>query len=157
VDNSGVMRQAALAGDEHTTSELLERSSELSALAECLETVRRSSQGRVVFVSGEAGVGKTALLGRFCEESGQSARILWGGCDPLFTPRPLGPLLAVAEGAGGELGEVGASEVMPHEVAAALVRGLRARAAELPGAHSVRRLSHLAASGESRRAGEHLR
>jgi predicted ATPase len=81
-----------------------------------------------VLVGGEAGVGKTALLRRFCEECREPARILWGACDPLFTPRPLGPLLAVAEGAGGELEKVVASGVMPHEVVAALVRELRAQA-----------------------------
>src|SRR5207253_6073697 len=90
--------------------------------------VQRSSRGRVVLVSGEAGVGKTALLRQFGEECGQSARVLWGGCDPLFTPRPLGPLLAVAEGFGGELEEVVASGVKPHEVVAALVRELLVKA-----------------------------
>jgi len=112
----------------HSASELLERDGELSSLGECLETVRRGSQGRVVVVRGEAGVGKTALLRRFCEESGRSTRILWGACDPLFTPRPLGPLVDVAERAGGDLEKVVASgEVMPHEVVAALVGELRAR------------------------------
>src|SRR5215216_2461265 len=110
-----------------SSSDMLERSEELSALGNCLEDVQRSSRGRVVLLGGEAGVGKTALLRRFCEECGQSAQILWGGCDPLFTPRPLGPLLAVAERAGGELEEVVASGVMPHEVVAALVRELRGR------------------------------
>ena len=43
------------------------------------------------------GVGKTALVRRFCDEHARSARILWGACDALFTPRPLGPLLDVAE------------------------------------------------------------
>jgi DNA-binding CsgD family transcriptional regulator/tetratricopeptide (TPR) repeat protein len=124
-----VVRQVALADALPAAGELLERAGELSALGEWLETVRRSSRGRVVLVSGEAGVGKTALLRRFCEDCGQSARILWGGCDPLFTPRPLGPLLVVAEGAGGELEEVAASGVMPHEVVAALARELRVRAA----------------------------
>src|SRR5712691_10034941 len=124
----GGVRQVAPADASGTSSELLERAGEFSALRECLETVQRSSRGRVVLVSGEAGVGKTALLRRFCEECGPSARILWGGCDPLFTPRPLGPLLVVAEGAGGELEEVVASGVMPHEVVAALVGELRARA-----------------------------
>src|SRR6185295_16806115 len=52
---------------------------------------------------------------------------LWGSCDPLFTPRPLGPLLAVADEVGGELAEVMATEAMPHEVAAALARVLRTR------------------------------
>jgi DNA-binding CsgD family transcriptional regulator/tetratricopeptide (TPR) repeat protein len=110
------------------SSQLLERAGELSRLTEALQAVQASSQGRIVLVGGEAGVGKTALLRRFCEDCHEPARILWGGCDPLFTPRPLGPLLAVAEAAGGELEEVVANGVVPHEVVAALVRELRSRA-----------------------------
>ena len=109
------------------SSELLERAGELSTLEDSLRAVERSSRGHVVLVGGEAGVGKTALLRRFCEERGESVRVLWGGCDPLFTPRPLGPLLAVAEDTGGELESVVASGVMPHEVVAALARELQAR------------------------------
>ena len=100
----------------------------MSTLGEGFEAARRRSRGQVVLVSGEAGVGKTALLRRFCGELPQSARVLWGGCDPLFTPRPLGALLAVAEAAGGELEEVVTSGVLPHEVVAALARELRAGA-----------------------------
>jgi DNA-binding CsgD family transcriptional regulator/tetratricopeptide (TPR) repeat protein len=110
------------------SSELLERADELSKLRESLDAVQRSSRGRIVLVGGEAGVGKTALLRRLCEECSGSAQVLWGACDPLFTPRPLGPLLAVAEAAEGELEQVVASGVMPHEVVAALVRELRTRA-----------------------------
>jgi DNA-binding CsgD family transcriptional regulator len=108
-------------------SDLLERGGELSALHESLEAVRRSSRGHVVLVSGEAGVGKTALLRRFCDECRRSTRILWGGCDPLFTPRPLGPLLVVAENAGGELEKVIENGSLPHDVVAALAHELRGR------------------------------
>jgi hypothetical protein len=65
---------------------------------------------------------------RFCEQRGRSARILWGACDPLFTPSPLGPLLAVAEGSGGELQAVVARGAMPYEVVTALAHELSARA-----------------------------
>jgi DNA-binding CsgD family transcriptional regulator/tetratricopeptide (TPR) repeat protein len=124
----GCVQKVAPAHASGASSELLERAGELSTLGESLGAVLGSSRGHVVLVRGEAGVGKTALLRRFCEERREGAGILWGACDPLFTPRPLGPLLAVAEGAGGELEEVVAGGVMPHEVVAALARELRARA-----------------------------
>jgi DNA-binding CsgD family transcriptional regulator/tetratricopeptide (TPR) repeat protein len=106
---------------------LLERSAELSTLDGCLEAVGRSSHGQVLLVGGEAGVGKTTLLRRFCEERGRSAPVLWGACDPLFTPSPLGPLLEVAEASGGELKAVVERGAMPYAVVAALARELSAR------------------------------
>jgi DNA-binding CsgD family transcriptional regulator/tetratricopeptide (TPR) repeat protein len=106
---------------------LLERAAELSMLVDCLEAVGRSSRGQVLLVGGEAGIGKTTLLRRFCEARGQLARILWGACDPLFMPSPLGPLLEVAEGSGGELQAVVARGAMPYEVVTALAHELRAR------------------------------
>jgi DNA-binding CsgD family transcriptional regulator len=111
----------------YTSSELLERARELSMLGECLEAVQRSSRGRVVLVGGEAGVGKTALLRSFCDGCGQSARILWGGCDPLFTPIPLGPFLDVAHVTGGDLEDLVVGGARPHEVIRALSAELRMR------------------------------
>jgi DNA-binding CsgD family transcriptional regulator len=106
---------------------LLERGAELSVLADRLDAVERGGRGQVLLVRGEAGVGKTTLVRRFCDERGQSARILWGACDPLFTPSPLGPLSAV-EGSGGELAAVVERGAMPYEVARALARELSASA-----------------------------
>ena len=77
-------------------TDLLERAPFLAELSQRLEESRRA--GRLVLVGGEAGVGKTALLRRFCLLRGEAARVLWGTCDPLFTPRPFGPLLDIAEG-----------------------------------------------------------
>jgi DNA-binding CsgD family transcriptional regulator/tetratricopeptide (TPR) repeat protein len=110
-----------------TPDALLERADELWTLGECLETVRRSSRGQVLLLGGEAGVGKTTLLRRFCDESSAPARVLWGACDPLFTPRPLGPLLAIGHESSGALGEA-VESAMPYEVMTALVDELRARA-----------------------------
>jgi predicted ATPase len=84
------MPSVALGTDAGASDVLLERAAELSTLVDCLEAVERSSRGQVLLVGGEAGVGKTTLVRRFCEKRGQSARILWGTCDPLFTPSPLG-------------------------------------------------------------------
>ena len=107
---------------------LLERATELSALADRLAAVERSSRGQVLLVSGEAGIGKTSLVRRFRDAPGRPARILWGACDPLFTPSPLGPLLAMAEGTGGELRAVVERGAMPYQVVAALAHELSARA-----------------------------
>src|SRR6516164_3460659 len=80
---------------------LLERSEQLEVLSETLAEVAGSSCGQVVLVAGEAGIGKTALLRRFRADVDGSARVLWAGCDPLFTPRPLGPVLDLAEAVAG--------------------------------------------------------
>jgi DNA-binding CsgD family transcriptional regulator/tetratricopeptide (TPR) repeat protein len=121
------MPSVALGTDAGASGVLLERAAELSMLVDCLEAVGRSSRGQVLLVGGEAGVGKTTLLRRFCEARGQLGRVLWGACDPLFTPSPLGPLLEVAEGSGGELQAVVARGAMPYEVVTALAHELRAR------------------------------
>ena len=56
--------------------ELLERGDELEKLGECMDTVQRRSHGCVVLIGGEAGVGKTALLRRFCDDRPAGARPL---------------------------------------------------------------------------------
>ena len=43
-------------------------------------------------LSGEAGIGKTALVRAFCQEHSHHAKVYTGICDALFTPRPLAPL-----------------------------------------------------------------
>jgi ATP/maltotriose-dependent transcriptional regulator MalT len=106
---------------------LLERSAQLSALAESLEAVIAESRGRLVLVGGEAGAGKTVLLRRFCDERGERARVLWSACEPLLTPSPLGPLFEIADAVGGELAELVAGEARAHEVASALIRELSGR------------------------------
>jgi DNA-binding CsgD family transcriptional regulator len=110
------------------SSELLERSGHLSTLGGFLTDVASRQRGRLVLVSGEAGVGKTALVRRFCDDQRGSARVLWGNCDALFTPRPLGPLFDIAASTAGELEELVAAGAKAHEVVAALVRELGRRA-----------------------------
>jgi DNA-binding CsgD family transcriptional regulator len=103
---------------------LLERADCLSALDAALAEVVTTARGRLVLVDGEAGVGKTALMRHFCGELGGSARVLWGTCDALFTPRPLGPLFDVAEATGGELEELVAGGASVYLVVAALAHEL---------------------------------
>jgi predicted ATPase len=107
-----------------TAGGLLERATQLSALVGGLEEVERSTRGHVVLVGGEAGVGKTVLIREFCDEHGSGTKILRGACDPLFTPRPLGPLLDVARETGGELSALVERGAVPYEVVTALVEEL---------------------------------
>jgi predicted ATPase len=100
----------------------LERSAELSALEGRLAAVTESRSGQVLLVRGEAGIGKTTLLRTFCAGLGGGVRVLWALCEPLCTPRPLGPLLDVAALTEGELREKVEAGAPPHDVAAALLR-----------------------------------
>jgi predicted ATPase len=81
--------------------ELLERASFLRTLDEYAGDARNGA-GRLVLVSGESGMGKTVLLEAFQRQTSKD-RWLWGACDGLLTPRPLGPLFDIAAQAGGKL------------------------------------------------------
>ena len=80
--------------------ELLERAAFLQTLGEYAGEAQRGS-GRLVLVSGESGMGKTVLLEEFQHQLPE-ARWLWGGCDSLLTPRPLGPLFDISAQLDGE-------------------------------------------------------
>jgi DNA-binding CsgD family transcriptional regulator/tetratricopeptide (TPR) repeat protein len=111
------------AGNPHTGSpELLERSEQLAVLDDSLATVLRERQGRLVLLRGEAGVGKTAVVRQFCEGRRPRGRILWGACEPLFTPRTPGPFVDLAQLVGGELEDLLERGGRPHEVLSALAR-----------------------------------
>ncbi len=72
--------------------DLLERAEPLDQLGR-LMTEAASGHGRLALLGGEAGVGKTSLVRRFTRGLPRGVRTLWGGCDPLSLPRPLGPLI----------------------------------------------------------------
>jgi len=101
----------------------LERGIYLQELAACLEGARRGS-GALAFVGGEAGVGKTTLARRFSEIAAGTARIAWGVCEPLSTPRPLGPLQDIADTLGSDLLAIDEAS-QGHRVFRALLQELR--------------------------------
>lgn len=70
---------------------LLERELYLEQLQTALNDAAAGC-GRLVLISGEAGIGKTSLVEQFTRQQTTARRVLWGACDDLFTPRPLGPL-----------------------------------------------------------------
>ncbi|HKZ71068.1 MAG TPA: AAA family ATPase [Anaerolineales bacterium] len=82
--------------------EFLEREANLQELAVAWQDAK-ASEGRIALVSGEAGIGKSTLVERFTRQHQGSARVLWGACDALFTPRPLGPLHDMAAQMKGDL------------------------------------------------------
>jgi DNA-binding CsgD family transcriptional regulator/tetratricopeptide (TPR) repeat protein len=81
---------------------LLERDRELDALASAARAAA-SGTGRVVLVHGEAGIGKSALVGALRAWLPAEARLLVGWCDALSTPRTLGPLRDLARSVGPRL------------------------------------------------------
>ena len=81
------------------TAALLEREDALEALSGALASVL-AGEGRVALVSGEAGIGKTSVVRAFRRMAKADLRTLWGACDALFTPRPLGPFHDIAREAG---------------------------------------------------------
>ncbi|BCJ51349.1 hypothetical protein Asp14428_28240 [Actinoplanes sp. NBRC 14428] len=83
--------------------ELLERDGALAELDRLLADT--AGGGRVALVAGEAGAGKSSLAAAFAARVGRRARILSGACDPLLTPRALGPVHDIARQTGGVLRE----------------------------------------------------
>ena len=108
---------------------LLEREAELAVLADRLDAVETSGRGHVALVRGEAGIGKTALVQAFCDQRGGEVMVVRGACEPLFTPRPLGPFFEVAQAVGGELVALVDHGAKPYEVVAVLTEGLNGRPA----------------------------
>ncbi len=79
--------------------------------------------GRLVLVRGEAGIGKSTLVKAFT--SGREGRVLWGACDPVTPPRPLGPILDMADqGPPGLRQAIDAGD--RHQVSSAFLGLLRA-------------------------------
>ena len=98
---------------------LLEREEPLGTLRGALAEAAGGT-GRMVIVGGDAGIGKTALARALADGGGTPERVLWGACDPLSTPRPLGPFVDLAVACGGALQAVVARPCTPHEVFSAL-------------------------------------
>ncbi|HEX2323298.1 MAG TPA: AAA family ATPase [Streptosporangiaceae bacterium] len=103
---------------------LLERESHLAALRDYANEARQG-EGRLVLISGEAGIGKSALVEQLAMDL-PDARWSWGACDGLFTPRPLGPLFDLAAQAGGELQDLCSARAPREDLFGALLRQVSA-------------------------------
>ncbi|MGZ3677654.1 MAG: ATP-binding protein [Ktedonobacterales bacterium] len=91
------------------SAHLLERDRFLENLAGLLDEAA-SGTGRCALISGEAGIGKSALIECFTELHSRSARFCLGRCEALFTARPLGPLHDIAQQLHGRI-----RELLEHE------------------------------------------
>jgi predicted ATPase/DNA-binding CsgD family transcriptional regulator len=85
--------------------DLLEREHYFDQLSALLHTAT-TGNGRTVLISGEAGIGKTALVEQFVNQYCCEVTRLWGACEALFTPRPLGPLYDIAAQAQDSLSQL---------------------------------------------------
>jgi DNA-binding CsgD family transcriptional regulator/tetratricopeptide (TPR) repeat protein len=99
--------------------QLVEREELLTGLGAFLQ--QAEAGGRLVLVAGEAGVGKTSLVRTFADRC-SGARVLWGACDPLSTPRPLAPFHDMAP-----VAQLLTSRPGRHELLTALLEELSLR------------------------------
>jgi DNA-binding CsgD family transcriptional regulator/tetratricopeptide (TPR) repeat protein len=116
--------------------EFLERDEEMLALERALSGVGKN-RGRVALVSGEAGIGKTRLVEEFLKTAADRARVVWGACDDLLTPRALGPFRDIARGLGieAEFGAGGATAELYGVLLGTLDAGTRPTVAVVEDAH----------------------
>jgi DNA-binding CsgD family transcriptional regulator/tetratricopeptide (TPR) repeat protein len=101
---------------------LLERGALVDSLVE--NYVMGNDHGRAVFVGGEAGAGKTAVVRAFADRIGPRRKVTVGHCDPLDTPRPLAGVADLAWVLGGDLGVAVDAAAPVHHVARGLLDAL---------------------------------
>jgi DNA-binding CsgD family transcriptional regulator len=106
--------------------DLVERDAESSALRAQWARAR-AGEGGVVLVMADSGGGKTSLVREFTRSLMAQADILWGSCDPLATPRPLGPLLDVSDRLDAETRALLEGAGQAHQIYASVFNDLRVR------------------------------
>lgn len=74
---------------------LLERDGELELMTRALAGID-STGGKIVLIRGEAGIGKSSLVGEFAERHRDETQVHIGSCDDLLVPQPLGPFWDIA-------------------------------------------------------------
>ncbi|HEY9350432.1 MAG TPA: AAA family ATPase, partial [Acidothermales bacterium] len=96
-------------------SVLLERESLLKSLDATLAEML-GGRGRLIFLGGEAGAGKSSLVSQFAADAESRVRVLRGFCDGGSTPRPLGPLVDIAASLGSVQQELGQESPRRHRL-----------------------------------------
>jgi len=102
--------------------QLLERERELELLRAAVRRVADGGQGAGFALTGDSGAGKSALVDSVCDAA-DGLRVLRGHCDPLHTPRPLGPFRDLGV---PELDSIGQKDVLLSEVCEQVYAAVRA-------------------------------
>jgi DNA-binding winged helix-turn-helix (wHTH) protein/tetratricopeptide (TPR) repeat protein len=116
--HSVVERREQLA-ELNRRSPLLERDGVLDELTSAVQAAAAGA-GRVACVGGDAGLGKTALIGRFVVDVADRAVVLAAAADDLSTPRPLGPIRDIVEQLPSSLRPSAGRDPRPEDVRAAV-------------------------------------
>ncbi len=74
---------------------IVDRNAELITLNRTLHSISQDG-GRLVLVRGEAGIGKSTFIEHFLSKASPEHETTMAWCDPLNTPRPLGPVRDLA-------------------------------------------------------------
>jgi DNA-binding CsgD family transcriptional regulator/tetratricopeptide (TPR) repeat protein len=107
--------------------QLLERETALASLADAYEAAE-GGNGGVVVVSGEPGIGKTALVTSFLGDLPEGTTVLLGTCDDLTIARPLGPFSDLVGSVSATLEEAILGGAPPQELHPLLFAELAPRA-----------------------------
>ncbi len=100
---------------------LHERAEQLRAMAGYLDDAA-AGHGRLVYVSGEAGIGKSTFVAQVAADAAGHAQVAVGACDGSATPAPLGPLVEMLPRLPTGVWQGDSSR---HEVFGRLVEALR--------------------------------
>ena len=103
---------------------LTERDHELGELRARADDAR-AGRGAWSWCAVSPGAGKTAFVEAFVERWVRDERVLWGACDPLPTPRPLGPIHDLAHRLAPATRTVLEQSDQPYDIFAAVYDDLR--------------------------------
>ena len=92
-------------------------------------SLAQKGPGGLLFVEGEAGIGKTTVLRAFADSVRVHSPVYWGACEAMATPRPLGALDDMAIGSHGKLAVLNDGDGERHRLFVAFVELLAERPA----------------------------
>jgi len=104
---------------------IVEREQQLSFLEQRVERAH-VGRGSLILLSGEAGIGKSSLVDAFSQRI-ESLGCIWGLCDPLFTPQPLGPVYEIAAALNQETKELVEQSATSAQLFPAILSALKSK------------------------------